>query len=79
MAEYEMIAFRDDQAEPVEIQWFGHRPSDEWITKLAESAALGTYTGPSMNVANYENGYIEVRKHTNNYTPPPAKKKNRTK
>lgn len=75
MAEYEMIAFRDDKAEPVEIQWFGARPSDEWITKLAESAGLGTYTGPSTNAANYENGYIEIRKHSASTNHPPAKKK----
>jgi hypothetical protein len=75
MSEYEMIAFRDDKAEPVESQWFGSRPSDEWITKLAESAGLGNYLGPGTNVANYGNGYIEIRKHSKSTNHPPAKKR----
>lgn len=79
MAEYEMVAFRDDKAESVASSWFGQRPTDDWVYKLAGEAGFGNLIGTGTvngNVAiNFDNGYIEVRKHTNNINHPPAKKR----
>lgn len=78
MAEYEMIAFRDDKAESVASMWFGSRPSDEWVEKLAGEAELGNFLSkeyPNNVILNYDNGYIEVRKHSASTNHPPAKKK----
>lgn len=79
MAEYEMTAFRSDKEEPVQTMWFGQRPSDEWVHKLAKNAKLGQFVekqwSPEITLK-HEHGYIEVRKHTHNTNLPPAKKRN---
>jgi hypothetical protein len=79
MAEYELVAFRDDKAESVASMWFGQRPDDEWVYKLAAEAGFGnlinTGTVHGNRAINFDNGYIEVRKHTNSAKLPPAKKR----
>lgn len=67
MSEYEMTAFLNDSTEPVETQWFGSTPSDEWVYKLAENTKLGEFQFKSWNGhvhLSFDNGYIEVHKHT---------------
>lgn len=67
MAEYEMVAFRDDKNESVASMWFGQRPTDEWVYKLAEDAELGEFRVKHVREhvhLGFENGFIIVRKHT---------------
>ncbi|UDL16745.1 hypothetical protein SEA_ATUIN_52 [Arthrobacter phage Atuin] len=67
MAEYELVAFRDDKAESVDSMLFGSRPSDEWVYKLADKANLGDYKYKTYAYGephlNFDNGFIVVRKH----------------
>jgi len=74
MAEYEMSAFRDDKAAPVETIRSGERPSEESIHKMAEKANLGGYNfrywRTELRVEghvqlDFDNGHIDIRKETN--------------
>lgn len=61
-----MTAFLGPDGVPVKTYWFGSRPSDEWVYKLADEANLGKFeykSVPSHVKLDFTRGWLEVHKH----------------